>query len=148
MATTPTMDPGFAGMKADAGDDRVESFAVGQLTLGFGLVVGSAAGADVVLAPGAGLKVRGISLHSHAMPGTSYKQFDCASVMTRGLVWAKVAAGGAVTKDGPVSYAPTGEVGDAAGTLLANAVFRSAKVTTAGGDIAIVELHAPFSETT
>jgi hypothetical protein len=143
----PTQDPGFAGMKADSGDDRVESFAVGIATLGFGLVVASAAaGSDVVGLPGAGSKVRGISLHSHAIPGPAYVLHDCVSVMTRGLVWAKVT--GAATKDGPVSFQPDGTVGDAAGTLLPNAVFRSGKVATADGDIAVVELHAPFSETT
>jgi len=144
----PTMDPGFAGMKADSGDDRVESFAVGTATLQFGIVVGSAVGTDIVGGPGAGTKIRGITLHSHAIPGASYALHDCASVMTRGLVWARVTAAGAVTKDGPVTYAPDGTVADAGGTLLANAVFRSAKVATADGDIAVVELHAPFSETT
>src|SRR4029079_3530251 len=143
---TPTMDPGFAGMKADAGDDRVESYPVGAADVGFGRVVSTSV--DDVLVQGAGPSIRGISLHSHAIPGPVYKQFDCASVMTKGLVWARVTTSGAVTKDGPVKFGSDGTVSDGGLNLLANAMFRSAKVATADGDIAIVELHAPFSETT
>ncbi len=141
--TYPTMDPGFAGMKADAGDDRVESFPVGQAALGLGLVCGTDA-SGALTAPGAGTKVRGITLHSHVCAGTLYVQYDCASVMTRGLVWARVKAGGAITKDGPVKFDPDGTVSDGGATALANAVFRSDKTTTLDGDIVVVELHNPF----
>lgn len=137
----------FAGMKGDAGDDRVESFPVGSAGLGLGLVTGT--NASKILVAGAGAKVRGISLHSHTITGVGYVQYDCASVMTKGHVWAQVAPAGAVTEDGPVSFNADGRVADA-GTLLPNAVFRSGivAVTDAAGvssNIALVELHNPFA---
>jgi len=137
----------FAGMKGDSGDDRVESFPVGAAGLGLGLVTGT--NASKILVPGAGAKVRGISLHSHTITGPGYVQYDCASVMTKGHVWAKVTAAGAVTEDGPVSFAADGTVADD-GTALPNAVFRSGivSVTDAAGmasNIALVELHNPFA---
>lgn len=139
------MEPAFAGMKVDSGDDRVESFPVGA-DLGFGLICGTNAQGLVV--PGPGTKVRGITLQTHtiAFNVNKYIATDCASVMTRGLVWAKVTAAGAVTKDGPVKYAADGTVADAGASTLANAVFRSAKVTLLDGTaIAAVELHNPFA---
>jgi hypothetical protein len=135
------MDIAFAGMKADAGDDRVESFPVGADTLAFGVVTGTDAAG--LLVAGAGTKVRGITVHSHAVPGATYVKTECASVMTRGLIWAK--ATGTITKDGPVSFNASGVVANA-GTLLPNAVFRSAATTVTGDTIALVELHNPFSE--
>lgn len=136
------MEIAFAGMKADSGDDRVESFPVGASGLAFGVVTGTDA-TDVLVA-GAGTKVRGISVHSHAagVRDGKYAATECASVMTRGLVWAK--ATGTVTEDGPVSFSAAGVVSDT-GTALANAVFRSGKITVSGGDIALVELHNPFA---
>lgn len=145
------MERAFSGMKADSGDDRVESFPVGTNGLGFGLVTGTDAGG--LLVPGAGTKVRGISLASHTAvyrTGAGVNQYgstECASVMTRGLVWAKVTAAGAVTEDGPVKFAAAGTVADGDATVLANAVFRSGLVAVTGGNIALVELHNPFSET-
>lgn len=151
------MEIAFAGMKADAGDDRVESFAVGETPVPFGSVVGSvgATGDDAeIVVPGAGVRVRGISVHSHTAGVGKYgpggiprqEQFDCASVMTRGLVWAR--ATGAVTLDGPVSFNAQGQVSNT-GTPLPNAVFRSVAVavTSPTDTIALVELHNPFSET-
>lgn len=146
------MDPAFAGMKSDSGADRVESFPVGATTLGVGLVVGT----DVngLLVAGPGTVVRGITLHDHLIRGADgtsglpvYAKTECASVMTRGLVWARVTADGAVTEDGPVKFAAGGTVGDAGASTLNNAVFRSGLVTVAGDQIARVELHNPFSET-
>ena len=137
----------FAGMKGDSGDDRVESFPVGVAGLGLGLVTGT--DATGVLVPGAGTKVRGISLHSHTITGAGYVQYDCASTMTKGHVWAQVTAAGVVTVDGPVSFAANGTVADA-GTALPNAVFRSGivSVTDPAGvasNVALVELHNPFA---
>lgn len=140
------MQPGFAGMKVDSGDDRVESFPVGAAGLGLGLVCGT--DANGVLVPGAGTKIRGVSLHSHfAMTGqNAYLQYDCASTMTRGLAWCRVTTGGTVTKDGPVSFAADGTVSDA-GTALPNAIFRSEAITITSPDqvIVAVELHNPFA---
>ncbi len=139
--------PAFAGMKGDAGDDRVESFPVGAAGLGLGLVAGT--DANGILVPGAGTQVRGISLHSHTITGPGYVQYDCASMMTKGHVWAQVAPAGAVTEDGPVSFNAAGQVADA-GTALPNAVFRSEAIEVTGVDgavstIALVELHNPFA---
>lgn len=139
------MDIAFAGMKADSGNDRVESFPVGADTLAFGVVTGT--DSDGLLVAGPGTKVRGITVHSHAVPGATYVKTECASVMTRGLIWARVTASGAVTEDGPVSFAANGTVANAGANVLNNAVFRSGKVTVSGVDIALVELHNPFSET-
>jgi len=137
----------FAGMKGDAGNDRVESFPVGAAGLGFGLVAGT--DADGRLVPGAGAKLRGVSLHTHTITGGGYLQFDSASTLTRGHAWAQVADGGAVTEDGPVHFDADGRVSDA-GTELPNAVFRSGVVSVfdpAGvtSNVALVELHNPFA---
>lgn len=141
------MDVGFPGMKADAGDDRVETFPVGAAGVGFGVVVGTAA--DGTLVAGAGTRVRGISVHSHAVRGVvvdgdtvGYAATEACSVMTRGHIWA--AATGTVTVDGPVSFGADGRVSDA-GTALPNAMFRGPAISTAYGTIALVELHAPFA---
>lgn len=135
------MDPAFPGMKADSGDDRVESYPVGATPIPFGAVVGTT---NKLLGPGPGTKVRGITLHSHCHP-TQYVQGDSASVMRRGLVWAKVAPGGAVTEDGPVKYSAAGLVGNAGANDLPNASFRSGLVTRGDGTtVALVELHDPM----
>lgn len=136
-------DVAFAGMKVDSGDDRVESFPVAG-NLPIGVVTGTDAQGRLV--PGPGTKVRGITLQSHTITAQTYVQYDCASVMTRGLVWARVTPAAAVTKDGPVKFAADGTVSDAGANALPNAVFRSAKVTTSDGvEIVAVELHNPFS---
>lgn len=134
----------FAGMKADAGFDRVESFpAAGNI--GFGCVCGVNASNQVVA--GAGTRIAGIALHSHTIRD-QYTQYDEVSVMTRGLVWAPVVDGGAVTDGGPVQFDSTGAVGDAAGTVYPNAVFRGDAVTRNDGVvIACVELHSPTATT-
>lgn len=144
-----SQDAAFAGMKADAGFDRVESFPVGASGVGFGRIVGTDASGTLVNGPGT--KVRGIAVHSHvgANGAAGYAQFDCASVGTRGLFWAAVTSAGTVTSDGPVKFAADGTVADAGANTLNNAVFRSAAVTLADGSkIAVVELHNPFSEIT
>lgn len=139
----PEMDRAFAGMKADAGFDRVETLpAAGDI--GFGCVCGEDADGRAVA--GAGTKVSGVAVHSHAITGGGYSQFDAVSVMRRGLVWCPVVDAGDVTKNGAVQFSATGEVGDAAGTALPNAIFRSEAVSVEGGVIALVELHAPFEQ--
>lgn len=135
------MDIAFAGMKADSGADRVESFPVGEAGLGFGLVTGT--DADGLLVPGPGTRIRGISVHSHAagVVDGAYAETECASVMTRGLIWCQVTTSGAVTDGGAVSYAANGTVANAGANVLTNAVFRSGLTAVAGGNIALVELH-------
>lgn len=137
------MDPAFPGMKADSGEDRVESYPVGADTLAFGVVAGT--NASGVLVAGPGTKVRGITVHSHCHL-KSYVKFDSASIMRRGLVWALVTAAGAVTEDGAVKYAADGTVADAGANTLPNATFRSGKVTRGDGVVvALVEMHNPVA---
>ncbi|RKQ97143.1 hypothetical protein C7446_2563 [Kushneria sinocarnis] len=136
-------DVAFAGMKADAGFDRVESFpAAGDVP--FGVVIGK--NTDGAVVPGAGEQLAGVSLHSHNYLGR-YTQYDDVSTMTRGLVWMAVVDGGSVTNDGPVQFNGSGRVGDAAGTAYPNAAFRSEAITrTDGNVIACVELHSPIAQ--
>ncbi|WP_252108985.1 MULTISPECIES: hypothetical protein [unclassified Halomonas] len=138
----PQMQKAFAGMKADAGFDRVESFcAAGDI--GFGLVIG--VGADGNVAPGGGTRLAGLALHDHTKLG-GYSQYDMVSTLTKGLAWAQVTDEGAVTNGGAVQYAADGTVGDASGTALPNAVFRSEAETLQDGTvIAKIELAAPFA---
>lgn len=139
----PEMDRAFAGMKADAGFDRVESYPVAS-AIDFGAVCGT--NADGLLVAGAGTQVRGVALHSHTITGGAYKQYDAASVMRRGLVWCAVLAGEAIVEDTGVKFDAAGlAVANASttGTALPNAVYRSGPVTVEGGTIALVELHAP-----
>lgn len=137
------MDPAFPGMKGDSGEDRVESVPVGAATLAFGIVAGK--DANGLLVAGPGVKPWGLTLHSHCHIN-SYVKGDSASVMRRGLSWVTVTAGGAVTEDGPVKYAADGTVGNAGANTLANATFRSAKVTRNDGSIvALVEMHSPLA---
>lgn len=138
------MDPAFAGMKADSGFDRVESFPAGTAGLDFGVATGT--DANGLLVPGTGTKIRGVSVHSHAagIVGGRYAPTECVSTMTRGLVWGK--ATGTVTKDAVAKYDPaTGIFSDAGSATIPNSIFRSGATAVAGGSIVLVELHAPFA---
>lgn len=129
------LDPAFAGMKADSGFDRVESYAVAADGLTAGVIVGVDANGAAVA--GKGTKAVGVVIHSHT-PLIPYKQGDCVSVMTRGLCWVKVAAGKTVAKGEAVKFNAVGLLDNAATDSLKNAVIRDVK-----GKIACVELHAP-----
>lgn len=135
------MDKARAGMKADAGFDRVESFpAAGDVR--FGHVCG--VNADGAVVEGAGTRIAGVALQTHTKID-NYAQYDDVSVMTRGLVWCVVVDGGAATNGGAVEIDAAGAVRDAsAGTAYPNAVFRSdAEALADGTVIACVELHSP-----
>ena len=133
------MDVAFAGMKADSGFDRVESYAVAADGLTAGVIVGVDANGDAVA--GKGTKAVGVVIHSHT-PLIPYKQGDCVSVMTRGLCWVKVAAGKTVAKGEAVKFNAVGLLDNTAADSLKNAVIRDVK-SVAGGKSACVELHAP-----
>lgn len=137
------MDKARAGMKADAGFDRVESFPAAG-TIGFGRVVGI--NADGAVVQGAGTRFAGIALHTHTKID-NYVQYDDVSVLTRGLAWCPVVSAGTVTDGGDVEINATGEVQDlSAGTALPNAVFRSGAETMGDGTVlALVELAHPFA---
>ena len=132
------MDVAFAGMKADSGFDRVESYAVAADGLTAGVIVGVDANGAAVA--GKGTKAVGVVIHSHT-PLIPYKQGDCVSVMTRGLCWVKVAAGKTVAKGEAVKFNAVGLLDNTAADSLKNAVIRDVK-SVAGGKIACVELHA------
>lgn len=133
------LDPAFAGMKADSGFDRVESYAVAADGLTAGVIVGIDANGAAVA--GKGTKAVGVVIHSHT-PLIPYKQGDCVSVMTRGLCWVKVAAGKTVAKGEAVKFDAAGLLDNSADDVLKNAVIRDVK-SVAGGKIACIELHAP-----
>lgn len=137
------MDKAQAGMKADAGFDRVESFPAAA-AIGFGHVVG--VNADGAVVQGAGTRFAGIALHTHTKID-GYKQYDDVSVLTRGLAWCPVVSAGTATDGGAVKINAAGEVQDAdAGTALPNAVFRSGAETMGDGTVlALVELAHPFA---
>lgn len=144
----------FAGMKVDSGDDRVESFPC-ALEIPFGRVVATNPANTPVspvdnsplgLPTGAYTKIRGVSLQSHVGGGNaSYLQGDCASVMTRGLVWVEAAAATAITLNSQLLYNAAGQALAAAGTAMEGAVVRGAVVTLASGKFIVpVELHSPM----
>ncbi|QDP46001.1 MAG: hypothetical protein Unbinned4052contig1001_1 [Prokaryotic dsDNA virus sp.] len=135
------MDKARAGMKADAGFDRVESFPAAA-DVRFGHVVG--VDADGAVIEGAATRIAGVALHTHTKVD-NYAQYDDVSVMTRGLVWCVVVDAGSVTDGGAVEFNAAGEVQDAsAGTAYPNAVFRSGAETMGDGTVlALVELHSP-----
>lgn len=137
------MDKARAGMKADAGFDRVESFPAAA-AINFGRVVGINSSGAVVQGPGT--RFAGIALHTHTKID-GYVQYDDVSVLTRGLAWCPVVADGTVTNGGEVEINAGGEVQDAdAGTALPNAVFRSGAETMSDGTVlALVELAHPFA---
>lgn len=136
------MQKARAGMKADAGFDRVESFPAAA-AVRFGHICGVDANGAAV--EGAGTRVAGVALHTHTKID-SYSQHDDVSVMTRGLVWCAVLAAEVIVENTGVKFDAAGLAlanANAGGTALPNAVYRSGPVTVDGGTIALVELHAP-----
>lgn len=151
------MEIAFAGMKVDSGDDRVESFPAGA-AVPFGRIVCTpTAGLQTTpvdnkpafLPSGAGStpKARGCALHSHLPvnnpPG--YAQYDCISVMTRGLAWVEAAAATAITLNTQLQYNPAGQAVPSGGTAFEGAVVRGQVVTLASGVFIVpVEFHSPM----
>jgi len=136
------MDKAFAGLKADAGFDRVESFPAGA-AVPFGVAVGK--NVDGAVVAGAGTAgIVGVALHTHTRTD-GYVQYDDVSVLTRGLAW--VVVDGTVTDGGAVDITAAGAFQDtASGTAYPNAVFRSGKETMNDNTtLALVELHSPLA---
>ena len=149
------LSPAFAGMKGDAMDDNVDTFACAVPTgFGFGIVVGRTAPHLKTIHIG-GTDPVGISLHDHLIASRGqYMQYDAVSVMTRGRGWCQVLDADASAVDDGVYVtfdAATGQVGSVTGTKLPAAVFRSKAVAvydityTNTTNIALVELHYPFA---
>lgn len=149
------MEHGFPGMKCDSGDDRVESFPA-FAAIPFGRVVASNPATaqltpldnpPVSLPTGAFTQVRGVALQSHAVANTpdGYAQYDCVSVMTRGLAYVECAAATALTVNGPVTVNAAGQAA-ATGTDVPNAVIRGPVTTLANGQFMVpVEFHSPMA---
>lgn len=134
------MNPAFAGMKADSGFDRVESYPVAADGLQSGVVVGKDAKGAVVAGKGTKTAI-GVVIHSHTQI-EPYKQGDCVSVMTRGLCWARIATGKTAAAGDPVKFDANGLLDGTAANVLTNAIIRDVKDVN-GEKIACVELHAP-----
>lgn len=133
------MDKARAGLKGDAGFDRVESFPADE-AVPFGVAVGKKANGAV--GPGAQTGLAGVSLHTHTR-NDNYDQYDDVSTLTRGLVWAQ--ATGTITEGGAASFDANGVFSDT-GTAYPNAVFRSGKETMSDGvELVLVELHSPLA---
>lgn len=149
------MEIGFPGMKVDSGDDRVETFPAGG-TVPFGaIVVTDPAGTAPINAvnnppafvPGAIANAvkRGVALHSHTIPQEGYVQYDCMSVMTRGLAWVRANAANAIAINSQLAYNAAGFAVHTGGTAFEGAVVRGPVVSLANGQFMVpVEFHSPL----
>ena len=138
MAYGDKKDIGFAGMKADSGDDRVESYAaVGAIP--FGRVATANYAAGTVAIGGAGT---GITVHTHVKPD-GYKDKDNAGVMVFGNIWAEIKTGETVTAGSKVKFeALTGLIA-ATGADLKGAIIVAVETLKDGSKIAQVQLNNP-----
>lgn len=152
------MEVAFAGMKADSGDDRVESFPAG-IAVPFGrvvvtnpLVTTKAGPLDnppaFLPAAIANARARGVALHSHTVVNTpeGYALYDCLSVMTRGVVWVEAAAATAIVENTGLLYNAAGQAVASGGTAFEGAVVRGPVVTLASGKFILpVEFDSPLN---
>jgi hypothetical protein len=147
----------FAGMKADSGFDRVESFPAG-IAVPFGRIVVTNPAVTTAANPVdntpaflpaaiSNAKPRGGAVHSHTIVNVpeGYALYDCMSVMTRGLMWIEAAAATAIARDSQLQYNAAGQAVASAGTAFERAVVRSGVVTLASGKfIVLVEFDSPL----
>lgn len=141
-------DVALAGMKADSGFDRVESFAAGG-DIPFGVVVSRKSSDSATVVEAGADEIRGVSVHSHAVPGAQYVEGEAVSVMTRGVIWGRVAAGQTPVEGTLASVDASGLFqAEGVGADYPNAVFRGAKQTITEGDdsvdVVLVELGNPY----
>ena len=138
MAYGDKKDIGFAGMKADSGDDRVESYAaVGAIPLGRVATANYAAG--TVAIGGAGT---GITVHTYVKPN-GYQDKDNAGIMVFGNIWAAIKTGETVTAGSKVKFeASTGLIA-ATGADLKGAIIVAVETLKDGSKIAQVQLNNP-----
>ena len=138
MAYGDKKDIGFAGMKADSGDDRVESYAAAG-AIPFGRVATANYAAGTVAIGGTGT---GITVHTHVKPD-GYKFKDNASVMVSGNIWAAIKTGETVTAGSKVKFeALTGLIA-ATGADLKGAIIVAVETLKDGSKIAQVQLNNP-----
>lgn len=127
----------FAGMKADSGNNRVESFATAT-SMPVGRVVTANYTDDTVTLGGTGT---GITVHTWVKP-SGYNPNDCVGVMIDGVVWAEVKptenpiVGRAAWFD-PASGMVTGATG---GNVLKDSVVRKVVVGAFGKKIAEIQV--------
>jgi hypothetical protein len=152
------MEIAFAGMKADSGDDRVETFPAG-IAIPFGRIVvtdptvttkAHATDNPPAFLPAAiaSHRARGVALHSHTIVNTpdGYALYDCLSVMTRGLAWVEAVAADAIVENTALQYNAAGQAIAAAGTVFEGAVVRGPVITLASGKfIVLVEFDSPLN---
>lgn len=151
------MEIAFAGMKADSGDDRVESFPAG-IAVPFGRIVvtnpltttkAHALDNPPAFLPAAiaNARPRGVALHSHTVVNTpeGYALYDCMSVMTRGVAWVEAVAATAIVENTQLMYNAAGQAIAAAGTVFEGAVVRGPVIALASGKFIVpVEFHSPL----
>ena len=138
MAYGDKKDIGFAGMKADSGDDRVESYAaVGAIPFGRVATANYAAGTVAIGGTGTG-----ITVHTHVNPN-GYQGKDNAGIMVFGNIWAAIKTGEAVTAGSKVKFeASTGLIA-ATGADLKGAIIVAVETLKDGSKIAQVQLNNP-----
>lgn len=138
MAYGDKKDIGFAGMKADSGDDRVESYAASG-AIPFGRVATANYAAGTVAIGGTGT---GITVHTDVKPD-GYKDKDNAGIMVIGNIWAAIKKGEAVTAGSKVKFeALTGLIA-ATGADLKGAIIVAVETLKDGSKIAQVQLNNP-----
>ena len=139
MAYGDKKDIGFAGMKADSGDDRVESFATAT-SMAVGRVVTANYIDDTVTLGGAG---NGITVHTW-LKGDGYSPKDCVGVMVDGVIWAEVKPSESPVVGGAAKFdAATGMITGATGNVLKGSVVRKVMVGSFGKTIAEIQITTP-----
>ena len=129
----------FAGMKADSGDDRVESFATAT-SMEVGRVVTANYTDDTVTLGGTG---NGITVHTWVKP-SGYNPKDCVGVMVDGVIWAEVKPSEIPVVGGAAKFdAATGMITGAIGTILKGSVVRKVMVGSFGKTIAEIQFTTP-----
>ena len=138
MAYGDKKDIGFAGMKADSGDDRVESYAAAG-AIPFGRVATANYAAGTVAIGGTGT---GITVATHVKPN-GYQDKDNVGIMVFGNIWAAIKTGEIVTAGSKVKFeASTGLIA-ATGADLKGAIIVAVETLKNGSKIAQVQLNNP-----
>ena len=129
----------FAGMKADSGDDRVESFATAT-SMAVGRVVTGNYTDDTITLGGTGT---GITVHTW-LKGDGYNPKECVGVMVDGVIWAEVKPSESPVVGGAAKFdAATGMITGATGNILKGSVVRKVMVGSFGKTIAEIQVTTP-----
>ena len=138
MAYGDKKDIGFAGMKADSGDDRVESYAAaGAIPFGRVATANFAAGTVAIGGTGTGITV------NTDVKTYGYKDKDNVGIMVFGNIWAAIKTGDTVTAGSKVKFeAVTGLIASV-GVDLKGAIIVAVETLKDGSKIAQVQLNNP-----